>query len=118
MRPPGLSPKQISSLAEWGQAAGVASIHVVGSRATGKHRLDSDLDLVVRASLDQDENLTSFVHDSKEWAADLTHRTGLTVRDIWPDQATYVEGGYTWDGIRIFPPDHERSEGATKNDGR
>lgn len=76
---------QSSSLAEWAEAQqDIIRMWVIGSRATGRARPDSDLDLTVELQLGPgDGNELAILIDSRsEWAAELTGLLGLTVKDI------------------------------------
>lgn len=60
----------------------------IGSRAIGRAREDSDLDLTVRLAdpaVEQDwhtQELTLLIDHSARWAADLTEALGIVVKDI------------------------------------
>jgi predicted nucleotidyltransferase len=80
-----LNDTQRSALAEWaGAQPDIIRMWVIGSRATGHARPDSDLDLTVDLHLGPGDSneLVVLIASRNEWAAQLTSLMGLTVKDI------------------------------------
>ena len=69
-----ISDTQKAAIREWAEGDPyVREVRIFGSRAKGKGRLDSDLDIAITASVG---NYTRF---DSEWKAELERRTGLRV---------------------------------------
>lgn len=80
-----LNDAQRFTLAEWaGAQRDIIRMWVIGSRATGCARPDSDLDLTVELQLGPGDSneLVVLIASRNEWAAQLTSLMGLIVKDI------------------------------------
>lgn len=80
-----LNDSQRSNLAEWaGAQSDIIRMWVIGGRATGCARPDSDLDLTVELELGPGDSneLVVLIASRNEWAAQLTSLMGIIVKDI------------------------------------
>ncbi|MEH2494562.1 putative nucleotidyltransferase [Bradyrhizobium sp. AZCC 1678] len=95
------------ALAEWAEARPeIIRLWVIGSRATGRAREDSDLDLTVELQLGPGDSneLVALIASRNEWAAQLTSLMGLIVKDIQlendPDDPCFGLGRKS--GVLVF----------------
>ena len=80
-----LNDAQRFTLAEWaGAQRDIISMWVIGSRATGCARPDSDIDLTVELQLGPGDSneLVVLISSRNKWATQLTNLMGLIVKDI------------------------------------
>ncbi len=69
---------------DWGRSSpSVRRVYVFGSRAKGTATSASDLDLALVLDEGQGNQLSELITNSKKWKEELTHRLGLTVKDIY-----------------------------------
>ncbi len=75
----------------------------IGSRARGRARPDSDLDLTLELAPD-DEQLSVLIDNVDRWKAEMTIAAGVVVKDFWletdPKDSKYNRGRRC--GILIF----------------
>lgn len=104
---PQLTPRQLEDLQAWAaRQPEIIEIWVIGSRARGSARPDSDLDLTLE--LDPSNRYSGedavLIHNRAKWRAELTALLGLPVQDLQgenvPVDACYGEGRRT--GISVY----------------
>ncbi len=105
---PQLTARQLQDLRAWAtKHPEIIEIWVIGSRARGSARPDSDLDLTMQLDPSKGYNSNEdavLIHNRAKWSAELTALLGLPVQDIQaenvPVDACYGEGRRA--GISVY----------------
>jgi predicted nucleotidyltransferase len=109
MRKPDLSDQQLTALRLYlDSQSDMLQVWIIGSRAEGRSRPNSDLDMTVRLVVDHDPNqneeLCILIDHRSRWGAELTELLGILVKDIQlefdPTDPCFGQGRSG--GIRIF----------------
>lgn len=100
----GIKPEWMTAVSEW--AAGkneIAEVFFYGSRAKGTNRSDSDLDVAVRITGQNETPLTTWIFEGRKWAEELDSLLDVSVHlEMMDETDKVVLPSVRQHGVRIY----------------